>query len=159
MKKFFLFFFICFYLLPVISDAQIPALNAIILDYVKTVIGKKVGKGECWDLAHDALTIANAQWDQQYAFGKEINPLKDSVFPGDLIHFKKVVLKYEKNNALYTENYPQHTAIIYKIISAGEYQIAHQNTDFSGKKVGLSTIRLADKKSGKMQFYRPQAKD
>jgi hypothetical protein len=143
-------------MLPLLMEAQIPALNRDIVKYVNTVTGKKVGRGECWDLAHDALTLVNAQWDHHYKFGKEIDPLKDSIYPGDIIHFDNVVLRYKRGNESVTENYPQHTAIVFEVLRAGEYKIAHQNNAFSGRKVGFSIFRLADKKSGKWQFYRPQ---
>lgn len=143
------------FFLPDMVSAQIPALNQTIVEYVKSVIGKRVDRGECWDLAKQALEKANASWDGHYVYGKEINPLKDSVYPGDLIHFKKVVLKYKKDNAIYTESYPQHTAIVYRVIGPGEFEIAHQNTQFSGKKVSLSILRLEDRTSGTWHFYRP----
>jgi hypothetical protein len=141
----------------IIGRAQTPSMNAEIVKYVKSVIGTKVGRGECWDLAHDALTLVNAQWDHQYNYGKEINPSKDSIYPGDIIHFSNVVVKYTTEKGTFTESYPQHTAIVYRVLAPGEYQIAHQNNGYSGKKVGLSNLRLADKKSGKIQFYRPVA--
>jgi hypothetical protein len=139
------------------ASAQIPAINQQIVDYVKSVIGTKVDRGECWDLANEALTRVNAQWDHKFNYGEEVNPEKDSIYPGDIIHFENVVLKYKKDNAIYSENYPQHTAIVYRVLGPGEYEIAHQNTSFTGKKVGLSTLRLKDKKSGKWKFYRPKA--
>jgi hypothetical protein len=137
--------------------AQTPVINQKIVDYVKTVIGTRVDRGECWDLAHEALTLVNAQWDHKYKYGDEVNPGKDSIYPGDLIHFDRVTLSYKKGKALYTEDYPQHTAIVYRVLGPGEYEIAHQNTSFSGKKVGLSILRLKDKRSGKWKFYRPKA--
>jgi hypothetical protein len=140
------------------AAAQIPATNQDIVKYVNSVIGKKVGRGECWDLAHDALEHANAKWDHKYEFGCRIDPVKDTVYPGDIIQFKNVVMKFKSPKGLVTENYPQHTAIVYEVTAPGAYKIAHQNTDYTGKKVGLSTLRLADKKSGKWQFFRPEAK-
>jgi hypothetical protein len=136
--------------------AQAPAMNNDIVKYVKSVIGKKVGRGECWDLAHDALELVNAQWDHKYVYGRRIDPLKDTVYAGDIVHFQNVVVKYQTDKGLMTETYVQHTAIIFEVISPGVYTLAHQNTDFTGKKVGLTNLRLADKKSGKLQFYRPQ---
>ena len=137
------------------GSAQIPEINQKIVDYVKTVIGKKVDRGECWDLANRALTLVNAEWDHKYKYGEEVNPKKDIIHPGDIIHFSKVTIKYERPEGIYTESYPQHTAIIYEVKSDGVYVIAHQNNGFSGKKVGLSDLRLEDIRSGKIRFYRP----
>ena len=51
------------------QNDRIPVLNQQIVDYLKTVIGKKVDRGECWDLANQALTRANAQWTFPTQFG------------------------------------------------------------------------------------------
>ncbi|MGE0567998.1 MAG: hypothetical protein AB7O73_08610, partial [Bacteroidia bacterium] len=97
------------------SQAQcdnIPVLNKKILSYVKSNLNKKVDKGECWDLAANALKSANAKWDGKYEFGKLVNDKIDCVFPGDIIQFKGIKLKYKKKNYVYTENMTHHTAII-----------------------------------------------
>jgi hypothetical protein len=48
-----------------------------------------------------------------------------------------------------------HTAIVYNVIDKGVYEIAHQNTQFSGRKVGISTLNLNHIVKGKTYFYRP----
>jgi hypothetical protein len=130
-------------------------MNAYIIKYVNTVIGQKVGRGECWDLAHDALESVNAHWNHQYEFGQEVDPVHDTIYPGDIIQFEKVTIKYQKDNSIITESYPHHTAIIYEVKSPGVYRIAHQNNGTSGRKVGVTSLKLADKKSGKITFFRP----
>lgn len=136
-------------------QAQVPELNQQIVKYVGTVIGTKVGRGECWDLAHDALEGAGASWDHAYGFGKEVFPSRDSIYPGDIVQFNNVVIKSDTPEGLLTETYGIHTAVVYEVLGPGKYRIAHQNTGFSGRKVGLSVLTLANKKSGKIRFYRP----
>ena len=143
-------------------DKTIPGINQKILSYVDTVIGKQVDRGECWDFAAAALQYAGGYLDRSsqktiYIFGKKINPKKDTIYPGDIIQFENVSLEYQKGNVVYKENMPHHTAIIYKVLGEGHYELAHQNTAFSGKKVGLSELRLSDVKKGEMIFYRPVA--
>jgi hypothetical protein len=150
------FFFIVFAFSVSISGAQIPEINQEIVTYVKSVIGTKVGRGECWDLAKNALTLVNAKWDHRTAFGIKVDPKKDTIYPGDIIQFENVVLKYKSDKGLVEETFPHHTAIVYEVIAPGEYKIAHQNTGYTGKKVGVSGLRIADKKAGKWQFYQPQ---
>jgi len=133
-----------------------PKINKNIVDYVSTVIGKKVDRGECWDLANRALTKANAKWDHEYKYGIPVDPLTDNIFPGDLIQFENVVLKYEKGGRHFKENMAHHTGIIYKVTAKGEYQIAHQNNGQHGRKVGLSDFKLVDITKGKAFFYRPE---
>jgi hypothetical protein len=149
------FTILCLLLLASTANAQIPVANQRIVTYVASVIGTKVDRGECWDLAHDALDLVGAQWDHQYVYGKEMNPEKDSIYAGDIIHFSNVIIKSVKDGITTTQSYPQHTAIIYEVIAPGAYRIAHQNNGFSGKKVGISTLILKDKKGGKLRIYRP----
>ena len=138
--------------------AQIPVMNQQIKDYVTSVIGTKVGRGECWDLASTALEGVSAEWNGMYQFGKVVVPGKDSIYPGDIIQFENVKLEYRDVNETITESYPHHTAIVYEVLGPKTFRIAHQNTGFSGRKVGLSILRLDDKKSGKITFYQPQGK-
>jgi len=137
------------------SQDSIPGLNKQILEYVKSTIGKKVDRGECWDLANQALTSINAEWDHKYKYGKPVNPKKDIIYPGDLIQFEGVKVKYKKGNTTYTEDMNHHTAIINRVIEKGVYELAHQNTGFSGRKVGLSTLDISTIIKGKMSIYRP----
>jgi hypothetical protein len=146
---FFLFSFPCF------SQDSIPSLNKQILEYVKTTIGKKVDRGECWDLANQALMLINAEWDHKYKYGKLVNPKKDVIYPGDIIQFEGVKVKFKKGNTTYTEDMSHHTAIINRVIDKGVYELAHQNTGFSGRKVGLSTLDISTIIKGKMSIYRP----
>jgi len=137
------------------AQNTIPELNQEIIKYVDSVIGKKVERGECWDLANQALIKVNADWDREYKYGKKIDPKKDEIFPGDLVQFEKVTVKYTKGNATYTEMMEHHTAIVYKVLEKGVYELAHQNTEFSGRKVGISKLDINTVVHGKMYFYRP----
>ena len=136
-------------------QAQIPELNQKIWDYVNSQMGKKVDRGECWDLAYRALTQNNCAWDGKYVYGKKVDPNTDTIYPGDMIHFKNVVIKYRENGIDHMESYPNHTAIVYSVIKKQQYKIAHQNYGKTGKKVGISELNLTHNYSGKVIFYRP----
>jgi len=149
----------CFF----VQQPDIPELNKKIIDFVNQSMGKTVGAGECWDLAALSLEYAGAFHDRSsektiYVFGKVIDPEKKKIYPGDIIQMKNVKLQYKKDNGIYTENMAHHTAIVYQVNGKGDFEIAHQNTSFSGRKVGKSSIRLDDVKSGKLTFYRPISK-
>ena len=134
---------------------SLPDLNKTILDFVKTKIGKKTGKGECWDLAAEALNLVKAKWNGSYEFGKEVNYKQDCIFAGDIIQFEGIVVKYTVNKQEYIEKFPHHTAIIYEVKSKDEFILAHQNTSNFGKKVGLSSINLKTISKGKFKIFRP----
>jgi len=140
------------------AQNKIPELNKEIIKYVKSVKGKKVDRGECWDLANQALILVGADWDKAYVYGTKIDPLTEDVFPGDLIQFENVKVRYKEGNTTFTELMPQHTAIVYQVLDKGIYEIAHQNTEFSGRKVGLSKLNLNYIIEGEYFFYRPTKK-
>jgi hypothetical protein len=142
-----------------VSKAQCdiaPALNKKIIAFVKSNMNKKVDGGECWDLAAKALKSVEAIWDGKYEFGKLINEKKDCVYPGDIIQFKGIKLKYKKGKYVYTEDMSHHTAIILKVIEKGKYIIADQNTRHSGKKVGTHEFLIDNVVKGSFKIYRPQ---
>lgn len=134
---------------------SIPLLNQKIISYVRTTIGKKVGHGECWELAATALNLNQALWDHKYKFGREINPAKECVYPGDIIQFEGVVLRFRDGSREYKETMEHHTAIVYEIKGKDQFVLIHQNTAYSGRKVGLSELDLKTVARGKMKIYRP----
>lgn len=134
---------------------SIPALNQKIIGFVTARVGATVGRGECWDLAAEALNSLNAEWDKKYRFGREIDFRDECVYPGDIIQFEKVKVKYREGNRQYEETMYHHTAIIREVKGKGLYILAHQNTAFSGRKVGLSDLDLKNITKGKFKIYRP----
>jgi hypothetical protein len=135
---------------------SIPEMNKQIIDFVKTKIKTKVGTGECWDLASEALKSVNATWNMKYKFGSEIDYKKETVFPGDIIQFEGVVLNYEINGKKYIEKMSHHTAIIFEVKDKTNFTLAHQNNGYSGRKVGLSPLDLSTLTKGKFKIYRPE---
>jgi len=142
------------------TNDETPDLNKKIIKYVDSVMGQKVGRGECWDLASEAMRYAGAYLDRStqksiYIFGKKLNPKKDQIHPGDIVQFENVLLEYQQDNMIYTEQMAHHTAIIYKVVSKDEFVLAHQNTSLWGKKVKTSNFKLNNVKKGKTIIYRP----
>ena len=139
----------------IISCDTTPAIKKKIIDFVITKIGKKVGKGECWDVAAEALNSVGAKWDGNYKFGTEVNYKKDCVYPGDILQFEGVTLKYEIGTKHYIESLAHHTAIVYEVKGKEDLVMADQNTGRSGKKVGLSPFKFEDMTKGKFKIFRP----
>lgn len=133
----------------------IAPLNKGILSYTASKMNKKVGTGECWDLAKFALEEVDAKWDKDYVYGRKLEP-NECVLPGDIIQFEKIKIKYKKGSQTFTEEMPHHTAIIFEMKNQDEVILAHQNTGYSGRKVGTSTLRFSTIISGKYYIYRPE---
>ncbi len=139
---------------------DIPLLNQRIIAFVDARMGRTVGTGECWDLAAGALEYAGAYLNRHseetlYIFGKQMDPWKNPIFPGDIIQFENVIIRYKKGRTIYTKKMPHHTAIIYEVQKPGQYLIAHQNSSETGRKVGISPLDLKNIIRGKYMVYRP----
>jgi hypothetical protein len=163
MIKYWLLFILIFFFLPeqgLYAQSNVPPANKKVIKYVESVIGKTVDRGECWDLANEALMLINAKWDHEFKYGRLLDPKKDTIYPGDIIQFKKVLTEIKTNHPdgsyeIKRETMGQHTAIVYKVNDKGDFELAHQNTGFSGKKVGISRFVLKTVKKGKVYIYRP----
>lgn len=136
---------------PVASG--IPETNKKILKYVDSVMGKKVDRGECWDIVKGAMDASGAEWDAPDEFDKKIDHKKEEIMPGDIIAFKNAswstgITKWRTG--------AQHYAIVYEVKSDERMMIAHQNIN-NKKKVVVTELSLSNIK-GKISFYRPQDK-
>lgn len=136
------------------SLTKIPELNQKMLDFVNKNKGKKVDRGECWDLVAKPLNDNGAKWDGEYKFGIKVDYKKDKIYPGDIIQFEKVLIKYKEGNAAYTINLEHHTAVVYEVLGKGHYKVAEQNTE-KGKIVTIGDLNLNYMTKGKVQFFRP----
>lgn len=142
----------------IFAQDSIPELNKKIIEYVKSTINKKIDRGECWDLLNEALKKVDADWDHRFKYGILLDPKRDVVFPGDMIQFEGVKIRFKRGNIITTETMEHHSAIIYRVIAKDIYEIANQNTGFSGRKVGLSTLDITTIYRGKIYIYRPTKK-
>jgi hypothetical protein len=136
--------------------AEVPELNKAILDVLRPYIGKKIARGECWDAAQLALNTVGAKWDGLYDYGREINIKTECIQPGDIIQLENVKVEVIENGGGYTETFGHHTAIVYKVNGPGDLELLHQNTGQFGRKMGVTTFNLKNKKSGTMTFFRPE---
>lgn len=131
-------------------------VNQRVLGFVRDNIGKKVGRGECWDLAAEALNSAGAAWDGRYGWGVVLDPGKDTILPGDVIQFKDVELEWEEGNGRSRMSMSHHTAVIMEVKAPGVFVIAHQNFGPVGRKVSTTELVMAHVRRGRITFHRPQ---
>ncbi|KAG7694038.1 hypothetical protein KL930_002999 [Ogataea haglerorum] len=134
--------------------------------------GKKVGDGECWTLAHDALQRGCGK----HAFvssglvhgallstitgkkgGPEVRkePVSDTVKRGDILQFANCCFRYP-NKALFYGS-PDHTSIVGHVTGSTELprlQVLHQNVN--GEKIVIEeSIDLDMLVEGSVKVYRP----
>ena len=138
-----------------VDTTRLPEVNKQILAFVDAHMDKRVGTGQCWDLAAAALEAAHAKWDGHYGFGTPVDPATEEVLPGDIIQFEGVVIEYEGTKSKFQESMGHHTAIVHAVQGKGRYTIAHQNFGRAGRKVSLAELELDHIVKGKYTIYRP----
>ncbi len=155
----YLFFFFLFPLSVLAQQdcGEAPALNQRIIDIADAQVNKKVGRGECWDLAQLVLDETGAVWDGYEEYGRLIDHKEECIYAGDIIQFKNVKIRWEEGKYTYEELMKHHTAIVYEVKDDGTLVLIHQNTGQHGRKVGTTIFRINDMKKGKIKVYRPQA--
>lgn len=134
---------------------SISTLNKTVLEIANSQMGKKVKRGECWDLIQYVLDESKANWDGYLSFGKEVSVKKDCVCPGDVVAFSKVKFSGEKEGQKYFITMEKHFGIVKEVLPNNEFLLLHQNFG-SSKKVVETTLSLTDLTKGTISFYRPQ---
>jgi hypothetical protein len=125
--------------------------NAKILEFAVNHLGMQVGNGECWTLAEDALIYAGAKPAVGYVFGDKIS--LSSAQPGDILQFESAV--FVAPTYWMQMGFPHHTAIV-DAVQGSQYVILQQNVN-GNLKVQMSTINMADLRSGTVTAYRAVA--
>lgn len=148
------------------KDQKTPlTINQKVATWVQGQLGKKVGRGECWDLGEQALQQAGAKTsndlgsvdeDTDYIWGDSI-AVKD-VMSGDILQIRDhertttttttytfadgTVVEEEKFS---TEKKPHHTAIVNgKLDADGAVATLEQNVDPLGKIVQNQKLYTRD---------------
>lgn len=132
-----------------------PTLNKHIIEFVESSLNKKVGRGECWDLAAQALNTYDAKWDGKYTYGAKVDYKSECVYPGDIMQFERVIVEYKVDGGMMRDEIPHHTAVIYEVKATGNFILAHQNYN-NKKRVVLTPLIMENIKRGKAMIYRPQ---
>ncbi len=138
-----------------LQDDDIPQINREIIRLTDSLMGKTIGRGECWDLAYYVLEHTNADWNKKLEYGRQYKPSQAQILPGDIIQFQNTVFIRKEGNKTIKWKAPKHTAIVMEVNDSGKLTIAHQNAD--GKRyVTRGTINPGNLARGKLLFYRPK---
>lgn len=154
-------------------------VNSKVLQFAKSKLGKKVGSGECFDLADQALQKAGAKTASDYGkvtatadyvWGKRVD--LSQVRPGDIIQFRNYKMKVKTTTDEWIseeeQTRPHHTAVVEAVGSDGLLTILEQNVGTGGGRRTVQSNELYFRSSkssgrsvdvsGKVWFYRPQKK-
>lgn len=135
--------------------------NQRVVIWARGHVGKKIGGGECWDPAHQALTHSGAHSsadlgpmgdDAEYVWGDAIS-LHDAV-AGDILQLRDVVITTRVDTEVtFTDGsggttsfrestliHEHHTAIVDAVLGNGMLRILEQNSPPLGRKVQRNTL-------------------
>jgi hypothetical protein len=161
------------------NDLKLPKLNLKILTFCKKSMGKKIGNGQCADLAYRALMYAGAESPDNFRdhprrgdyvwgeliYGHKIDEDKHMetgdrklVRPGDVIQMRDVIIEHVEETEEFitreTIDADHHTAVVSNVSSdALTYQIIEQNAN-EIPTVTTGTLHLNDMKRGYVLVYR-----
>lgn len=138
-------------LIPVIGISQVPQSNWDIMLSADKYFGRRVGTGSCQELRDSVLMDVGMGIPDSAAIGYYHLVLNDSdsVFPGDLVILKNVVV----GSSLF-EN---HVGIIYGNLGVDNYLVIHQNVGVAklkDSKVVITQLDLSTVKNGLVEFHR-----
>jgi hypothetical protein len=131
--------------------------NEQIIDYVNSVVGKRVGRGICRNLSQAVVKRYGDKSKVLYREHKKYGVRIDSseVIPGDLIILKGC--RWENGSAM------AHIGIVYNVYPDGSMDIAEQNVGTGrknlfgyvpGSVVVISEYDFSKMIKGKVRFYR-----
>ena len=117
---------------PATADAG-ATVNQAVLKYAAAQVGKKVGNGECWTLAAEALKAAGAKHAKRVHLRPQAGQDGDPVQPGDVMQFTSCQVQGGRCHSgtggrwSVSLGFPNHTAVVKAVISPTKYKILQQN--------------------------------
>lgn len=127
----------------------ITEIQRDVVNFAADNIGRKIGRGECWDLADQALRAAGAEPPKGYTFGTPV-PL-DEIQPGDILQF--TAARFDEPGYWTIMGMPNHTAVVHAVGDTRAF-ILQQN--FDGKRyVTTYDLNLNNLTSGRLEAFRP----
>lgn len=134
---------------PRTPQGPISELQREVVNFAADNIGKKIGRGECWDLADQALRAAGAEPPRGYTFGTRV-PLNE-IQPGDILQF--TTARFDEPGYWTIMGVPNHTAVVHAVGDTRAF-ILQQN--FDGKRhVTTFDLNLDNLTSGTLEAFRP----
>lgn len=130
---------------------DLPPLNERVLNFATNNIGNQIGRGECWDLADQALRQSGAEPARGYTFGDRIDV--EDVIPGDILQFTTV--RVDEPGYWVVMGTPNHTAVVQAV---GEQRLFILQQNFDGKRyVTTFEFNPDSVTSGTLEAFRPRA--
>lgn len=130
-------------------NANVPELNHKVVEFCRQNFDKKVGSGDCAQLATLSLAAAGAKRLGIYTWGRELDE-REPLLPGDCLQLELVEMKAPG----FSRGFHHHTAVVEEV-RPNEIVVFHQNVRPKGEIVQRDTWPKAAFKGGSAIAYRP----
>lgn len=134
-------------------NANVPELNRKVVEFCRQNFDKKVGSGDCAQLATLSLAAAGAKRMGIYTWGRELDE-REPLLPGDCLQLELVEMKAPG----FSRGFHHHTAVVEEV-RPNEIVVFHQNVRPKGEIVQRDTWPKAAFKGGNAIAYRPTLGD
>jgi len=138
--------------------ANVPVINKKITVFVKTKIGKRCGD-YCNSIFAEAHKAAGLEWWSN-PIGTRIDYSKECVYPGDMISFRNVELKWNRNDSIIGLTFDNLSIdyFIYKVKSKGVYTVVCTHTINGKMQVIAQDLEINKIKGTKPEIRKPGIK-
>ena len=160
---------------PAADDPKKPAtVGEKVVAFCAEHKGKTVGRGECADLATEALKAAGAKGrgednpnKEDYTWGELVFTLeataagpkatgkKADIKPGDVIQFRDTKWVTQSGNVIKARFAPHHTAVVSKVQNKGAVLKVFEQNNNGKREVAEGTLQLSALTEGWVRVYRP----
>ena len=139
--------------------ANVSPLNARVLKEAYKKYGRKVDRGECWDVANRAFQKAGAKAPDRYVWSNNEVTLKECS-AGDVLQFSWAKFKKDGwwKNAGSAASKGAHTSVVFN--NKGHLVLSVLEQNVGGiRKTMFNTYNFGAMTSGTVKCYRPDAAD
>jgi hypothetical protein len=127
------------------------SVNQAVVNYARSVVGQRIGNGQCTELATAALQAAGARPAQSYNWGERLNGTNE-LQPGDILQMFSASFSYPDGRQAWSTG--PHTAVVVSV-RGSTIEVLEQNV--AGSPVQRGTYDMNCMTAGRMEYYRPVA--
>jgi hypothetical protein len=162
---------------PVAADQLAEELqsrtSARLVQFCRSYLGRRLGNGECSEVAVYGLPAAGAELDFDNPWGRFVcqytavdgrptvqvpssqKSRKPDVRPGDLIQYEGVLFESYPETGYSFREYPHHTSVVERVSSDGLTLIMLEQNVMGAKYVQRTRLFLPEMTAGTMRVTRP----
>lgn len=133
------------------SQSQPASANQGMVNFARSVVGQRIGNGQCTELAIAALRSAGAQPNQGYVWGAGLRSV-DQLQPGDIVQL--YAARFDYPNGSWAAFPSQHTAVVTGV-EGSTIHVLEQN--IAGSPVQEGHYDVSYLTAGRIELYRPVA--